>query len=77
MKKTLNLFNYISNHIIAKRMRKLLANPTQNTFNIQNMAIVIYYIKKYIYVKMQKIMQKMLIEYMCRAAELVQKHAFR
>lgn len=75
MKKTLNLFqkfNYISNHIIAKRMRKLLANPTKNTFNMQNMVIVIY-----IYVKMQKIMQKMLIEYICRAAELVQKHAFR
>lgn len=77
MKKTLNLFqkfNYISNHIIAKRMRKLLANPTKNTFNMQNMVIVIYI---YIYVKMQKIMQKMLIEYICRAAELVQKHAFR
>lgn len=75
MKKTLNLFqkfNYISNHIIAKRMRKLLANPTKNTFNMQNMVIVIY-----IYVEMQKIMQKMLIEYICRAAELVQKHAFR
>lgn len=51
MKKTLNLFqkfNYISNHIIAKRMRKLLANPTKNTFNMQNMVIVIYI---YIYIR--------------------------